>query len=69
MGERGGRTLMSVAPRERESRGTCLCVFEACARTWRAERTVCVLCFVLRLGPQSALVPRARHCVFCASNL
>ena len=67
MGERGGRTLIMAAPRESES-VVALCVFEACARTWRAERTLGLCFVVLRLGPQSALA-RARHCVFCASNL
>ena len=63
MGERGGRTLIMAAPRESES-VVALCVFEACARTWR-ERTVCVVVFCAAVGAAVGSGPRAPLCVLC----
>ena len=62
MGERGGRTLIMAAPRESES-VVALCVFEACARTWRAERTVVFVFCAARLGRSRLWSARLCVCV------
>ena len=69
MGERARLPHVNVGgARERESEAHSLCVFLRRAPGHGASEPCVLLCFVLRLGPQSALA-RARHCVFCASNL
>ena len=63
MGERARLPHVNVGGARERERGTfSVCVFEACARTWRAERTVVFVFCCAAVGAAVGPGPRAIVC-------